>query len=85
MVTEPKIIMSVDQQGTSTPMAYGIMVAKGIQGQSYSKLLRVLFDSGGSKYMCHRRVVPRVARIDQNARRALMNNLAGTYALLGSI
>ena len=66
-------------------MACGIMVAKDVQGRSYSKLLRVIFDSGGYKYMCHRRVVTRSARIDENAGRALMNTLAGTYASLGSI
>ena len=82
MVTEPKIIMSVDQEGTSTPMAHGIMVTKDAQGWSCSELLRVLFDSDGSKTMCHRRAVPRFAHIDQNAGRALMNTLAGAYAPL---
>ena len=36
---EPKIIMTVDQQGRSTPMACGVMVVKDIQGRPSSKLL----------------------------------------------
>ena len=53
MVSEPKFVMAVDQQGKSTPMASGIMVVKDIQGRHCSRLLKVLFDSGGSKSMCH--------------------------------
>ena len=46
---KPELVMTVDKAGHSTPMPYGIMVVKSIQGRACSKLLRVLYDSGGSK------------------------------------
>ena len=45
-ILEPEIVMAVDQQGRTTPMASGIMVVKSIQGRACSRLLRVLYDSG---------------------------------------
>lgn len=83
--SEPEIIMVADSQGKSTPMACGVMVVKDIQGRASSRLLRVLYDSGGSKSMCHRRVIPRGARLNQNEDRTLMRTLAGTYAPLGTV
>ena len=85
MVSEPELIMTVDQRGKSTPMASAIMVVKDIQGRPCSRLLKVLFDSGGSKSMCHRRILPKGARIDQPRTRSLMRTLAGTYSPLGTV
>ena len=48
---KPKFVMVVDEAGHSTPMTCGIMVVKSIQGRACSKLLRALYDSGGSKSM----------------------------------
>ncbi len=84
-VSNPEVTMAVDQQGRSAPMACGVMVVKDIQGKACSRLLRVLYDSGGSKSMCHRRVMPRGARINQDSEKQLFNTLAGTYGSLGSI
>ena len=39
---EPKIITTIDQLGRPTPMAYGVMVGKDIQGRPSSKLLKIL-------------------------------------------
>ena len=36
MVSEPELIMTVDQQGNSTPMASAIMVVKDVQGRPCS-------------------------------------------------
>ena len=85
MLSEPELIMAVDRQGNSTPMASGIMVVKDIQGRHCSRLLKVLFDSGGSKSMCHRRVLPKGIRLDQPPVRSLMRTLAGTYAPQGTV
>ena len=49
------------------------------------KLLKVLFDSGGSKSMCHRRVLPKGVCIDQPKVRKLIRTLAGMYLPLGMV
>ena len=85
MVSEPEIILAVDQQGKSTPMASGIMFVKDVKGRSCSILLKVLFDSGGSKSMCHGRVLPNGVRLDQSQERNLMRTLAGVYAPRGTV
>ena len=83
--TEPEVIMAVDQHGNMTPMASVVMVIKDLQGRPCSKLLRVLFDSGGSTSMIHRRAMPKGTRITQTQEsRTMMNTLAGPYAPLGS-
>ena len=84
LISEPEIVMVVDNKGKSTPMACGVMVVKDIQGKACSRLLRVLFDSGGSQSMIHRRVLPRGSRINTESDRKLMRTLAGTYAPLGT-
>ena len=61
------------------------MVVKIIQGKACSKILRVLYDSGGSKSMVKKNILPRGVRLDTNGPRTLMNSLAGTYAPLGSV
>ena len=66
-------------------MASGIMVVRDIQGRHYSRLLKVLFDSGGSKSMSHRRIQPKGVRIDQTNVRSLMRTLAGTYSPQGTV
>ena len=85
MVSEPELVMAVDHQGKSTPMASGIMVVRDIQGKNCSRLIKVLFDSGGSKSMCHRRILPKGARINQPEVRSLMRTLAGTYSPQGTV
>lgn len=78
------LTMTIDHTGKSTPMACGVMIAKCVQGKTCSRLFRVLFDSGGSKSMIHRRVLPQGARIDQGEVK-MFNTLAGAYASKGSV
>ena len=59
-------------------MACGIMVVKSIQGRACSKLLKVLYDSGGSKSMVKKNILPKGVRLDTDGPRTLMNTLAGT-------
>ena len=66
-------------------MACGVMVVKDIQGRAYSRLLRVLYNSVGSKLMCHRHILPKGVRITQDSERTMMNTLAGACAPLGSV
>ena len=84
-IIEDEIIFTADAKGKITPMATGIMVVKDIQGRACSRLLRVLFDSGGSKSMLHRRILPRGATIDQTQGKQLMQTLAGNMAALGTV
>ena len=58
-ILESQIIMATDETGQSTPMACGIMLVKSIQGRSCSHLLKVLYDSGGSKSMIKKSVLPK--------------------------
>ena len=83
-MSEPQVIMTVDHAGRFTPMASGVMVVKDVAGRACSRLLRVLYDSGGSKSMCHKRVLPRGARVNQTQKQ-MFNTLAGAYASQGSI
>ena len=66
-------------------MAWGLMLAQQMQDQPSKQLLRVLHDSGGSKSMCHKRVLPKGARVQQGERRTLMRTLVGNCAPLGSV
>ena len=82
---EPQIIMATDETSQTTPMACGIMLVKTTQERPCSRLLKVLYDSGGSKSMIKNSILPKGIRLTQSNSRLLMNTLAGTYALLGSI
>lgn len=88
---EPKIefigsekIMETYENGRTTPMASGLMAVKN-QGNSSSRLLRVLYDSGRSKSMRHRSIVLRGTRLTQSNGRPFMNTLVGTYPSMGSV
>ena len=63
---EPEIVMAVDETGQSTPMACGIMLVKSIQGKACSRLLKVLYDSGGSKSMIKKGTLPKGVRPTQS-------------------
>ena len=76
--------MTADQKGSIAPMATGVMVAKGIAGRASSRMLRVLYDSGGSKSLIHRRVVP-VGLQFKSTCKQMFNTLAGAYASLGTV
>ena len=58
-ILEPQIIMATDETGQTTPMACGIMLVKSIQGRPCSRLLKVLYDSGGSKSMIKKSILPK--------------------------
>ena len=75
--------MTTDSNGRSTPMDACLMVARKVQGGPCSKRIKVLLDSGGSKSMYHRNVIPRGTRITEAPSRTLMNTLTGTCAPLG--
>ena len=77
--------MATYETGQSTPMAGGIMLVKSIQKRACSRLLKVLYDSGGSKSMIKKSVLPKGIRLTQSNNRMLMNTLVGTYAPLGSV
>ena len=60
---EPEVIMATDETDQSTPMICGIMLVKSIQGRPCSRLLKVLYDSGGSKSMIKKSILPKGVRL----------------------
>ena len=83
--TEPEIIMRIDENGRTTPMALSLMSVKNFQGRASSRLLRILHGSGGPKSTCHRSIVPREARFTQSNGRTLIDTILGTYAPVSSV
>lgn len=81
---EPDVVFTTDANGKSTPMASAVMVVKAIQGKSCGRILRVLFDSGGSKSMMNRRILPGGATLNPADSRIQMNTIMGTYSPLGT-
>ncbi len=67
-----------------TPMATGVMLVKNIAGKACSHVLQGLYDSGGSKSMCHSRVIPERARI-RTKKQQLFCTMAGAYASKGNV
>ncbi len=65
-------------------MATGGMLMKDITRKACSRVLKVLYDSGGSKSMCHSRVIPAGARV-RTDKQQLFCTLAGAYASKGNV
>lgn len=82
---KPEITMVADGKGNTAPMSCGVMVAKAIAGRSSSRLLRVLFDSGGGKSLIHRRAIPRGAKLTPPNDKTALNTIAGIYHPLGKV
>ena len=62
-ILEPQTIMTTDETGHSTPISCGIMLVKSIQGRPCSRLLKVLYDSGGSKSVIKKSILPKGVRL----------------------
>ena len=67
-----------------TPMATGVMLVKDVAGKACSRVLQVLYNSGGSKLMCHSKAIPAGAQMRTN-KQQLFCTLAGAYASKGNI
>jgi len=57
-----------------------LLVCKLIGGKESSKLLRVLFDSGGTKTMIHRRILPVGATVTKSAKPESHHDVLFFYA-----
>ena len=79
-VPTPKINISEQQLVATT-----IMVVDTIHNHESTKLLRVLFDSGGSRTMINRRVLPKGVIPMGLKGKMRMNTLAGTYESGGEV
>ncbi|KAL7530913.1 LOW QUALITY PROTEIN: hypothetical protein ACHAXR_008651, partial [Thalassiosira sp. AJA248-18] len=66
-------------------MATSVMVVGLIQNHTSGKLLRVLFDSGGTKTMIHRRALPPGVNPMLLTERMTMSTLAGVYESGGKV
>ena len=57
-VFDVHLSMQVDANGNCVPMATAYVLVKSIQGVPCSRLFKCLFDTGGTRSMAHRKVLP---------------------------
>ena len=60
-------------------MPISLMICRMIGGKESGKLLRVLFDSGGTKTMIHERILPQGAEIRTDSQNRMCNTVAGQF------
>lgn len=80
-----QVIYAVDEHGISMPMSTAYCFVKSINGVRCDKLLKCLFDTGGSVSMAHSSVVPRDAKLFDTDRVNICNTIAGNYKPTGKI
>ena len=83
--TPPKLVYAVDAKGNTVPLATALMMVKSVQGVATSRLLRVLFDSGGSVDLAHRRICPQGTSPDRLLDATMVRTLAGCMTPLGEL
>ena len=84
-ITQPEVVFVTDPvSGEVVPMATALMLVSSIQGKATARVLRVLFDSGGTGSMAHRRVCPPGTEVTPTPTRQV-NTLAGHLSSSGKI
>lgn len=84
LLTEPEVIMVAGAQGKMAPMACAFMLVQDIQGKGNSRILKVLFNTGGSSSMVSVGNLPPDATVTL-APVKMVNTLAGTMTTEGII
>ena len=77
MFSEPVVAFVTDANGKIVPMATTMILVKKIQGVPCSRIMNVLFDSGGSALMINRKVLPYGVQVNHSEPGSLVSTLAG--------
>ena len=85
MLSEPVVVYVSDANGKSTPMATAMILVKSIQGIPCSRIMKVLFDSGGSASMINSKALPRGVQVSYDHKTNLVQTLAGVMQPTGKV
>jgi transposase InsO family protein len=81
--TTAEVVFQSDTNGNTIPMATAYCLVKSVNGVRCNRFLKCLFDTGGSKSMAHRSVLPKQARLKASPGSTLCNTIAGNYQPVG--
>mmetsp|Transcript_27436 Transcript_27436/g.40868 ORF Transcript_27436/g.40868 Transcript_27436/m.40868 type:complete len:1328 (-) Transcript_27436:212-4195(-) len=84
-VFDVQVSMQVDANGIAIPMATAYVFAKSIQGVKCNRLLKCLFDTGGTKSMASSKALPAGAQLTPLPSRTMCNTIAGNYSPSGTL
>jgi len=84
-VFDVHLSMQVDANGNCVPMATAYVLVKSIQGVPCSRLFKCLFDTGGTRSMAHRKVLPAGAVVTPMPDATMCNTIAGNYKPSGTL
>jgi transposase InsO family protein len=84
-VFDVELSMQVDANGNCIPMATAYMLARSVQGVPCSRLFKCLFDTGGTRSMAHRKVLPQGAALTPLPAATMCNTIAGNYKPSGTL
>ena len=85
MLSEPVVTYITDANGKTVSMATTMILVKKIQGVPCSRIIKVLFDSGGSASMMSKKVIPRKVEVNHSGPTTLVSTLAGIIQLTDKV
>ena len=80
-----EVVFQSDDKGRVMPMATAYCLVKSVNNFRCNRFLKCLFDTGGSKSMAHRSVVPFHVPLQPAPDSTLCNTIAGNYQPVGLI
>ena len=80
-----EVVFQSDDKGRVMPMATAYCLVKSVNNFRCNRFLKCLFDTGGSKSMAHRSVVPSHVPLQPAPGSTLCNTIAGNYQPVGLI
>ena len=85
LLSEPVVVYVSDANGNSTHMATAMILVKSIQGIPCSRIMKVLFDSGGSASMINSKALPRGVQVSYDHKTNIVQTLAGVMKPTGKV
>eukprot|EP00984_Skeletonema_dohrnii_P029696 scaffold20538_cov78-Skeletonema_dohrnii-CCMP3373.AAC.1 len=84
-IVNVEVSFTVDDKGVTVPMATGFVLVKAINGKPTARLLKCLFDTGGTKTMASSKILPMGATITPIEGATMCNTIAGNYHPMGKL